>query len=250
MSGDRGALIRLTVLGPGPAISLRPRHLVIAGFTGRDEAAVAEHVSELAAIGVPVPPAVPCFYPLDATLLTVAGEVEVSGANTSGEAEPVLIRRGGRWYLAVGSDHTDRDLERSGIAESKAACPKPVSREVAALPGSVDDVDWDGIELSSAVDGRPYQRGTLAALRRPADLLARLAADPGTPATDDGDLVLFCGTLPLLGGEFVAGTAWQLTMRIPGGITLDHRYRARRRPDRLTSRTQQGVASCVPDSST
>jgi len=250
MSGDGQAGLRLTVLGRGAAnIRLEPRHLVIAGFTGRDQASVAAHVSELAAIGVPVPDEVPAFYPLDPALLTTRDLVEVTGPNTSGEAEPVIIRHHDRWYVTVGSDHTDRDLERSGIAESKAVCPKPVSRHVVELPASVDAVDWDEIELSSAVDGRPYQRGTLAALLHPADLLARLGAVQGAPG-GDGDLAMFCGTLPLLEGEFVAGAAWQLTMRIPGGTTLDHRYRVRRRPDRFTFRTQQGVASCVPDSST
>jgi uncharacterized protein DUF2848 len=222
---DRG--LSLTVAGTGRSIHIRPRQLVIAGFTGRDEASVADHVRELAAIGVPVPAVVPAFWPLDPALLTADRLIEVAGPDTSGEAEPVIIRHDGRLYLGVGSDHTDRALERSDIPGSKAACPKPLSPEVAQLPDLMDQSDWDQTELSCTVDDAPYQHGTLAALRPPADLLTRLQAACG-PECDDGDLVMFCGTLPLLDGRFVAGTIWDLTLRRPGQATLQHQYQVRR----------------------
>ena len=223
-----------TIAGSGRVISVRPGYLVIAGFTGRDEASVTEHVRELAAIGVPVPADVPAFWQLDLALLTADEVIEVAGLSTSGEAEPVIVRHEGRLYLGVGSDHTDRDLERTDIAGSKAVCPKPVSGQIVELPGGGDDGVWDRIELSCAVDGVPYQQGTLAALRRPSDLLARLRSD--------GDLVMFCGTLPLLNGEFVTGTAWDLGLHVPGQATLQHRYQVRRRPGRRTDPAHQGVA--------
>lgn len=229
--GDRG--LSLAVAGTGRTINIRPRHLVIAGFTGRDEASVAEHVRELAAIGVPVPDVVPAFWRLDAALLTADRLIEVPGPDTSGEAEPVIIRHDGRLYLGVGSDHTDRELERSDIPGSKAACPKPLSREVVQLPDLVDQSDWDQIELSCTVDDTPYQQGTLAALRPPADLLTRLEAADGQES-DDGDLVMFCGTLPLLEGRFVAGTSWDLTLSVPDRATLEHQYQVRRRPNPTT----------------
>src|SRR5258708_40171660 len=59
--------------------------LVIAGWTGRDKAAVEHHIAELAAIGVKRPRAIPCFYRLGANLLNATGEVEVGGEGTSGE---------------------------------------------------------------------------------------------------------------------------------------------------------------------
>jgi hypothetical protein len=216
--------VTLTVAGTGQVLAPRPRQLVIGGYTGRDEAAVRAHIGELAAIGVPPPPEVPAFYLLPPALLTTSEVVEVAGDRTSGEVEPVLFRVNGRYYIGVGSDHTDRDLEREDIAKAKAVCPKPVGPVVAPLPDP-READWDGIEMACHVDRQAYQQGRLASLRTPADLLARL---PGQARGPEDDLVMFCGTLPLLTGEFVAGKEWQLDMRLPGGLILSHAYKTKR----------------------
>src|SRR3569833_3938732 len=118
----------LHVRGSREQIVVAPDRLIVAGYTARDTAAVEQHIAELAAIGVPRPATVPAFYDLDAALLTTDGVVEVAGPTTSGEVEPVVIRHGGRFYLGVGSDHTARDLERTALALSQAACPKPIGR--------------------------------------------------------------------------------------------------------------------------
>ena len=114
--------------------------LVVAGYTGRDAAAVQHHIDELAAIGVPPPASVPMLYRLDRALVTSDGSHAVPSAETSGEVEPVFVRSGGRWYLGVGSDHTDRGLERDSVERSKAVCVKPVGRHVVRLPDDV--VSW------------------------------------------------------------------------------------------------------------
>src|SRR6185369_7877834 len=110
----------------GAPVELSPRQLVVAGWTGRDSAAIEHHIHELAAIGVPRPSSVPLYYRLAASLLTQAPQIEVLGPGSSGEVEPVLLRAGGRWWLTVGSDHTDREAERAGVALSKQLCPKPI----------------------------------------------------------------------------------------------------------------------------
>lgn len=216
---------RLHAEDTGDDLAFEPRRLIVAGYTGRDTEAVRAHIDELAAIGVPPPPSVPAFYDLDPALLTTGPIVRVAGDNTSGEAEPVLIRHNGRYYLGVGSDHTDRDLERTDIAESKAACPKPFADRVLTLPEDLSALDWDGIALASTVDGVDYQRGTLAALRTPDDLLARMADTLGDLA---GDLIVFGGTLPLLTGAFRPGTRWQAVLRA-GAATLACSYHTERR---------------------
>ncbi|WP_028923936.1 DUF2848 family protein [Pseudonocardia acaciae] len=213
---------RLHAVDTGEDLAFEPRRLIVAGYTGRDAEAVRAHIAELAAIGVPEPASIPTFYDLDPALLTTGPLVEVTGENTSGEAEPVLVRHAGRHYLGVGSDHTDRDLERTDIGASKAACPKPFSSQVVTLPA---EAQWDGIELASTVDGVDYQRGTLAALRTPDDLLARLADTLGEL---DGDLVVFGGTLPLLTGDFRPGTGWRTSLRA-GEHTLTCSYETKRR---------------------
>ena len=63
--------------------------LVIAGWTGRDAAAVQHHIDELARLGVPAPSCFPLYYRASAHLLTQESAIEVVGPETSGEAEPV-----------------------------------------------------------------------------------------------------------------------------------------------------------------
>jgi hypothetical protein len=198
--------------------------LVVVGYAGRDEATVRSHITELEAIGIAPPPQVPMLYELDAALLTAAEAVAVHGPATSGEAEPVLVRAQGRWYFALGSDHTDRALEAADIIRSKTACPKPVSR--LAIKLSVDpaqgelDAAWDTLLVSSDIDGVPYQESTLAALRVPSDLIARVR----TVVNDDRDVVIFGGTFPLLTGEFRYGLVFGARMRTAQGIELRLRY--------------------------
>jgi hypothetical protein len=215
--------LQLTVAGTGRELRVEPTRLIVAGYTARDQDAVARHIAELAAIGVAPPDTVPSFFHLDPALLTTDMVVEVPGANTSGEVEPVVIRAGGRNYLAVGSDHTDRDRERDDVAASKAVCPKPIGPVVAELPDDLDSFDWDHVTATSTADGATYQHASLAELLRPAAVLARLHAALGDHVAGR-DLVLFGGTTPLLGGTFVPATRWTISLGLPGGTRLDHTY--------------------------
>jgi 4-hydroxyphenylacetate 3-monooxygenase len=216
--------LHFRLVDSGDDLTLDAPRLIIAGYTGRNAAAVAAHIEELAAIGIPPLASVPAFFELDPRLVTSDPEVEIAGSHTSGEAEAVLIRHDGRHYLGVGSDHTDRDLERTDIAASKAACPKPVGRHVIALPDDLGAVDWDAIEVESDVDGEPYQRGSLAALRTPTDLLSRMSSTLGE-ITDD--LVMFCGTVPLLTGAFRPGRLWRVALKWDPNTSLTHSYEVR-----------------------
>ena len=103
--------------------------LVIAGWTGRDEAALRKHIKELEEIGVKPPKTTPIFYRVSANLFCHAEEIQVSGPQTSGEVEFVLISSAEGLKVAVGSDHTDRKAETIGVSLSKQLCAKPVSRD-------------------------------------------------------------------------------------------------------------------------
>src|SRR6185437_12930235 len=156
------------------------------------------------------------LYPVDWSLLTTAPSITVAGPGTSGEVEPVLVRHSGAWYLGVGSDHTDRDLERESVHESKKACPKPMAPEVIALgvdpaAGEFDEA-WGAISLASAVDGVDYQRGSLSAIRVPSDLLPRVLMIVGPRE----DLVVFCGTVPVIGGQLRPGQRFECRLAVPG----------------------------------
>jgi hypothetical protein len=170
-----------------------PTRLVVAGWTGRDAAAIQHHIDELARLGVARPSAVPLYYRVASQMLTQQAAIEVVGSTSSGEAEPVLLRADGQWWLTVGSDHTDRSVEAYSVAVSKQMCAKPIAAQVWRW----DDVaaHADELALRSEVfeDGRwvTYQQGRLAAIRPLMDLVDRLRA---ALPIDDG-LVMFCGTL-------------------------------------------------------
>ena len=206
--------------GAGERIGFDVATLIVAGWTGRDEAALRHHIEELAAIGVPRPSSVPVFYRNSALNVTQRTRLEVLGPDTSGEAEPVVVAHGGRLWLTVGSDHTDRKAETMGIALSKQLCAKPVGRELWPL----DDVagHWDQLRLRAfaTIDGRRviYQEGTLAGMRTPADLIARhgAALTPGA--------VMFCGTLAAIGGIRPA-SRFEIELEDPvHNRTLRHAY--------------------------
>lgn len=216
--------LTIEVLGTEQTLHMDGYQAVVAGYTGRDEKAVRHHIEELAAIGVPEPPQVPMFYDIPAASVTTARTVQVPARNTSGEAEPVLVRCKGSWYLGVGSDHTDRDLETEDVGESKRVCPKPVADQVVPVP-DWSAFDWDVVRMSSQVDGAAYQDGCLEGLRRPDELLG-LLRERG--ADEGGDLVCFAGTIPLINGEFVAGTVWELRLSLPGSGAISHTYEARK----------------------
>jgi Protein of unknown function (DUF2848) len=201
-------------------VSLQPSALVVAGWTGRDEAALRHHIEELAAIGVPRPSSVPVFYRNSLLNLTQAPVVEVLGPDTSGEVEPVIVALGDRLCLAVGSDHTDRKAETQGIALSKQLCAKPIGRDLWAL----EDIagHWDRLQLRSfaTIDGQrvTYQDGTLSGMRPPADLIGRY----GSRLKPDS--VMYCGTLAAIGGIRPA-TRFELELEDPVlGRTLRHAY--------------------------
>jgi hypothetical protein len=125
--------------------TIEPVTLTVAGWTGRDEAALHDHIEESAAIGAPHPSSVPVFY--RNSNLSQAPAIEILGPDTSGEVEPVVVAVDNKLHLTVGSDHTDRKAETQGIALFKQLCPKPLGRELWAL----DDVagHWDQLKLRS-----------------------------------------------------------------------------------------------------
>lgn len=178
--------------------------LIIAGWTGRDAAAIEAHIAELEAIGVRKPKTVPCFYRVAASLLTSAEAIEVPGAESSGEVEFVLFGAPGGMLVGVGSDHTDRRVETYSITVSKQMCAKPVA-PAAWRHAEVAD-HWDELVVRSwAVEGgerRLYQEGTVGAMRTPEDLIARYL--DGARELPAGS-AMFCGTLAVHGEVAAAG---------------------------------------------
>lgn len=179
-------------------LALNITQAVIAGWTGRDPVARDKHIAELEAIGIARPASTPIYYRVAARRLTTATAIEVSGGDSSGEVEFVLLASGGKTYVTVGSDHTDRKVETYGITVSKQMCDKPIAPVVWAL----DDVigHWDQIVLRSraTIGGARvlYQEGRLDGMLPVADLVARGFNGAALP---DG-CAMFGGTFAAKGG--------------------------------------------------
>ena len=185
--------------GPTRRLTVEIQQVLLAGYTGRDRARVADHVRELAALGVAPPERVPAVYVVEPDLLTISTEVAVHESRTSGEAEFYLVPTPRGVLVGAASDHTDRAHEAVDVEQAKARCPKPISRAVwryADVRGH-----WDDLELRSWVsDGggrRLYQEGRLEALLPVDDLLAELATAGYSP---HHQRIIFGGTLPTAGG--------------------------------------------------
>lgn len=191
--------------------------LVIAGWTGRDEAALKKHIKELEELGVKPPKTTPIFYRVSANLFTHATQIQVSGPDTSGEVEFVLIRTADELRVAVGSDHTDRKAETIGVALSKQLCAKPVS--VQSWRYEEVKPHWERLVLRAWADGELYQEGPVSAMRSPEDLMGRHPLKPG--------YAMFCGTLAAKGGIRPSG---RFSMSLEDPVlrrTLTHEYTIR-----------------------
>ena len=218
---------------PTPERALIPadvRHLIIAGWTGRDSARVEAHVRELEAEGISRPPRTPMFYELSADLLTTAGDITVVGGATSGEVECLLVSRDDGLWVGLASDHTDRALERTSVAKSKQVCHKPAAGGL----WSFDDVapHWDRLELRSFIDvsGRreAYQSGTAAAMLPPTALVKELISRGGMFGPG---AAMFCGTLATL-SAIRPSPRFEMELHDPVlGRTLRHAYRVHELPE-------------------
>jgi len=213
--------------GPAAA-SVRVDRLVIAGWTGRDKAAVEKHIEELAALGVKRPPTTPVFYRASAARLTLDDEIQVLGETSSGEVEFVLLQHGGRLWVGTGSDHTDRQVEAYSVTVSKQMCDKPIAADFWAY----DDVapHWDKLTLRAHITEKAgrilYQEGSVAAMRDPKDRIAQFTDNAGLA---DGTL-MFCGTLSAR-GAVRASEVFECELDDPVlGRKIGHRYRVRTLP--------------------
>jgi hypothetical protein len=171
---------------------------VIAGWTGRDPVARDKHIAELEAIGIARPASTPIFYRVSARRITTEDSIEVSGGNSSGEVEFVLVGWQGRIFVGLGSDHTDRKVETYSVTVSKQMCDKVM----APVLWELEDVaaHWDQMILRAHawIGGARvlYQEGMLDHMLPVADLIRLGFGGKGFP---DG-CAMFGGTFAAKGG--------------------------------------------------
>lgn len=198
-----------------------PRDIVVErmynlGSATRDAETAVYHQKEVAAAGVKIAFDVPAprIYPIASWALTSAERVAVQGPRTSGEIEIVLVLDDDI-YVGVGSDHTDRDLERVSIPYSKQACPNVLAPRLWRFSEIADH--WDECLLESWVDGELYQRTSVASFLPPEELLDVLRSRADVPPTG---VVLFAGTIVSVTGDLCFGSRWAIQLSDP---VLDRR---------------------------
>jgi len=180
-------------------VEYEAKKLLIGGFTGRDKKAIADHIEELKNKGIQIdlPQKIPMFFKVSPYILTTENMIEVPCNETSGEVEYVILTgEDGKIYITIGSDHTDRGLERVSVYKSKWVCPKILNEKIWCY----DDLrgHWDKIEMRSFIfeNGKKelYQSAKLETLLRPEEILKEAGYH------GENGWVVYSGTVPTLKG--------------------------------------------------
>ena len=203
-------------------IAVEIDNLIIAGWAGRDAAAIEHHIEELAALGIPRPSTTPVYYRVAAANLSQAERFVVLGPDSSGEVEPFIVSLADGLWVGVGSDHTDRKAEAAGIALSKQLCGKPVGTQLWRYEEVEAHWDWLMLRSYATIDGvrTLYQESEVASLRTPRDLIRK---HTGTYTLPVGT-AMYCGTPAAIGGIRPA-TRFEMELDDPVlGRTLRHAY--------------------------
>ena len=206
-------MLELIIEGDGSTkLTFEVRKLVNAGRSGRDVASVRKHMDELRKTGITIPDEFPVFYPKTAERVTTADRIRVlPGSKTSGEVEFVLLLDNDNIYVTVGSDHTDRDLQKTNLVAAKQIYYNVLAPTV----WRYEDVKehWDDLILRSWAEEKGqrqlYQEGRLVELLRPEKLIQEVKSR----ATGDlNGLVIFSGTLPTIDGELCYGPRFEMEL--------------------------------------
>ncbi|MFJ8235387.1 DUF2848 family protein [Ureibacillus sp. NPDC094379] len=188
------------------------KKVIVVGYGGRNIKKIQEHIDELAELGIAPPPSVPMIYPQELEQLNFSNECHGSQFS-SGEAEYALFHDGNEWLVTLGSDHTDREVEKEDILKSKLVCDKPLATDFWRLADLKED--WDTIILRSYVttNGEKvlYQEDTLEALLE-VDVLLEKLGNLGEKNLEH--TVIYSGTVPTKNG-FVFGEAFEYEIEQP-----------------------------------
>ena len=213
-------------------ISISYNRLVCAGWVGRDREALQAHIDELAELGVPAPGRTPIFMNFSPYLVSTANHVDVISEETSGEIEYVILKDKEKFYIGVGSDHTDRGFEKYSIAASKQMYPKLMAPVI--WPYEEIEDHWDQLILRSRItkngERTLYQEDPIAKILNVEELMEQIPKNDGLPA--DG-LIVFSGTIATK-GSLIFGEAFEIELEDPVlDRKIDHAYTVRVLPQYL-----------------
>jgi len=206
-------MLELIIEGDGTEkLTFEVRKMINAGFTGRGQDEVQKHIDELRKCGVSASQEIPAFYPMLPDRITTSERIEVlPDSKTSGEAESVLLLDDDNTYVAVGSDHTDRELEKHSIPMSKQIYFNVIAPKV----WRYEDVKghWDDLILRAWVEEsgqrQLYQEARLEQLIRSEELIEKVQA---RVAGDLRGAVIYSGTLPTIGGGLCFSSHFEMEL--------------------------------------
>lgn len=195
-------IIEGTVTEP---LTFEVQKLVVGGLSHRDQAAAQKHLDETKLEGIHfTPKTTPVFLPKVVDRITTGDTIEVlPNSRSSGEVEPVLLIGKDKIYIAAGSDHTDREVEKHDMVWSKQMCPSVISKKVwryEDIKGHWDDIIMRGWLVAADGKRQLYQEGKVGEFMAVEDFLKK------TKEHVEGDLtgsVIFMGTIATLGGKMM-----------------------------------------------
>ncbi len=207
-------------------IDFECKSLIIAGYTGRNIDAVNQHIEELKSENIPSPDTIPAFWQVTPDLLTTDTQIQINGERTNGEIEFVILKTDNETYVTVGSDHTDRKIERSDFTLSKQKCAKIVSDNLWLYDDLVEH--WDDLILrswTSNQNGRDlYQQGNVSKCLKPTDLLVKMKETE--LLIDTSGLALYCGTLSTVPGKMIYSDTFYMEIEDPiFNRKINHSYK-------------------------
>ncbi len=178
------------------------------GFASRDQVAAQRTLDEMKREGINIPvKKTPIFWPKLTNRITTSNIIEVlAGSKSCGEVEATILLGKGKEkeiYIAVGSDHSDRELEKHDMVISKQMYPNVISKRV----WRYEDVkqNWDAMVLRAwtvEADGKRtlYQEAKMNSLMTIEDFLDKAKEHI---QGDIAGAVILMGTIPTLGGKLV-----------------------------------------------
>lgn len=199
-------MLDLIIEGDGKKkLAFDVRKMINGGLSSRNQEAAQKHLDEIRREGINIKVGkTPIFFPKLPDRITTSNIVEVLvGSRTCGEAEPVLLFDKDNMYVAVGSDHSDRELEKHDLVVSKQMCPNVISKKVwryEDIKGHWDDIILRGWVVEADGKRQLYQEGKLGAFMTVEDFLNKTIEHVEEDLTG---MVIFVGTVPTLGGKLI-----------------------------------------------
>ncbi len=210
---------------------LQCKRIAVLGFTSRNRELLKKHKDELGLDNAEKIDFLPRVYWIDPTRLTTSEEIFVIGNSTSGEVEYFALFDNDEIYVTVGSDHTDRELEKVSIHKSKQICNKIISNKFWKYSDIYDHFDELVLESYIFTESgvRLYQRGRVGDILMFDELKKIIKKE----YEECEEVCFFSGTVPVIEGKLEFAKKWKVALIDPIlKRKIEHMYRVHIIPEK------------------